>query len=153
MRHPPSLTLAAVLLSFACGSTPRAGSSAAAPAADARTAVALPADGHQAVLREMRQMLAAMGGAMDAAARRDTTALVTAIAPARSAAAADPALEALLPAEWKELAERTHTAFDSLAVSVGRTPARQLGDTVLVRLARVTASCAACHETYRLRSS
>lgn len=118
---------------------------------DARTAVALPADGQQAVLHEMRQMLGAMGGAMTAAAQGDTTALLAAIAPAGTAAAADPALEALLPQQWKELAEKTHGAFDSLAVAVRQARGTQaLKDTVLVRLSRVSGSCTSCHETYRV---
>jgi len=124
---------------------------AASASIDPRTAVILPADGQQAVLREMRQMLGALGGAMAAAATGDTAALLAAVAPAGSAAAADPALEALLPTEWKELAERTHGGFDSLAAAVRRTRGeRPLKDTVLVRLAELTGSCTACHETYRV---
>ena len=117
---------------------------------DPRTVVALPAEGQQAVLREMRQMLGAVGGAMAAAAKEDTTALLRALAPAGSAAAADPALESLLPAGWKELAERTHGGFDELAAAARRTPGPGLKDTVLVRLARLSESCAACHETFRV---
>ncbi|MBW7932736.1 MAG: hypothetical protein H3C62_03820 [Gemmatimonadaceae bacterium] len=118
---------------------------------DSRTAVALPADGQQAVLLEMRHMLGALGGAASAAAREDTTALFAAIAPAGSAAAADPALEALLPTAWKEIAERTHSGFDSLAMAVRRTPrGAALRDTVLVRVAQLTAQCNACHETFRV---
>ena len=125
--------------------------SAAAPPRDPRTAVVLPAEAQQAVLHEMRQMLGAMGGAMAAAATGDTAALFASLAPASSAAAADPAIEALLPEAWKELAERTHGAFDSLVSSARRTPDRAaLKDTVLVRLSRVSGSCTACHETYRL---
>jgi cytochrome c556 len=118
---------------------------------DPRTAVALPAEAQQAVLREMRQMLGAVGGAMAAAAKGDTTALLAAIVPAGSAAAADPAIETLLPQAWKELAERTHGGFDSLAIAVSRTHGTQaLKDTVLVRLARLNGSCTACHDTFRV---
>ena len=118
---------------------------------DQRTAVVLPADGQQAVLREMRQMLSAMGGAMAASVKGDTAALLAALAPALSAAAADAAIETLLPAEWKELAERTHGGFDSLAVAVRQTHGKPaLKDTVLVRLARLSLSCTACHESYRV---
>lgn len=118
---------------------------------DKRMVVALPADGQQAVLKEMRQMLGAMGGAMAAASQGDTTALFAALLPAGSAAAADPAIEELLPAEWKELAERTHGAFDSLAVAARRARGPQaLKDTVLVRLAQVSGSCTACHDMYRV---
>lgn len=144
--------LAAVCATTGCGGAkrePRLGVTAAS--SDPRTAVALPADGQQAVLREMRQLLGALGGAMAAAAKGDTAALYASLAPAGSAAAADPALESMLPTGWKELAERTHGGFDSLAVAVRRTPDGQaLKDTVLVRLAQLSGSCAACHETYRV---
>lgn len=144
--------LAALLASFACDSTPKgARHVASASTSDPRTPVALPADGQQAVLREMRQMLGAMGGSLSGAAREDTGAVLAALAPARSAAAADPALEALLPAAWKELAERTHGGFDSLATAVRRTrTGRELKDTVLVGVARISGSCTACHETFRV---
>lgn len=146
------ITFAAAIASFGCNGgrkePPPAGGGASI---DPRTAVVIPADGQQAVLREMRQMLGAMGGAMSAASKGDTTALLAAVAPALSAAAADPALEALLPTEWKELAERTHGGFDSLAAAVRRTRGRQaLTDTVVVRLAQLTGSCTACHETFRV---
>jgi cytochrome c556 len=157
-QFTPSCTvgriLASVVVLFAlgCSGASREPATATPDATlDKRTAVALPADGQQAVLDEMRQMLGAMGGAMSAAAQGDTTALLAALLPAGSAAAADPAIEELLPAEWKELAERTHGAFDSLAVAVRRTRSPQaLKDTVLVRLAQISGSCTACHDTYRV---
>jgi cytochrome c556 len=77
--------------------------------------------------------------------------VLAALAPAGSAAAADAAIEALLPATWKELAERTHGGFDSLAAAARRTRnGPELKDTVLVGIARVSASCTACHETFRI---
>lgn len=117
---------------------------------DKRTPVALPPDAQQAVLSEMRLMLAAMGGAMAGAARNDTTMLLAALLPAGSAAAADPGLEASLPPAWRDLAERTHGGFDSLAAVVRRMRGGSLKDTVLVRLATLSASCTACHETFRV---
>ena len=147
-----TLTLTAFLASVACDSSPKVANQPAQPTAkDPRTPVALPPDGQQAVLREMRQMLGAIGGALSAAAREDTGAVLAALAPAGSAAAADPAIDALLPPAWKELAERTHGGFDSLGAAVRRArtgPA--LKDTVLVGIARVTGSCTACHETFRV---
>jgi cytochrome c556 len=111
----------------------------------------LPAEGQQAVLREMRQMLGAIGGVLAAAARGDTAALVAAVAPAGSAAAADPALDSVLPTAWKELAQRTHLGFDSLAATVRRTHDRRaLQDAVMMRVAQLIPSCTACHETYRI---
>lgn len=144
--------LTGLLASLACDSTPKAAKNAvSATWKDPRTAVALPADGQQAVLREMRQMLGAVGGAMSAAAREDTGAVIAALAPAGSAAAADPALEALLPLKWKELAERTHGGFDSLTTAVRRTrTGQELKDTVLVGVARISGSCTACHEEFRI---
>lgn len=146
------IALAALFAVLGCRGGPREPPAAQAGASiDPRTAVALPANGQQAVLREMRQMLGAVGGAMGAAARGDTAALLAAVAPAGSAAAADPALEALLPTAWKGLAERTHGGFDSLAAAVRRTHGgRALEDTVLVRLAQLSGSCTACHETFRV---
>ena len=117
---------------------------------DKRTPVALPPDAQQAVLSEMRLMLEAMGGAMAGAARNDTTMLLAALLPAGSAAAADPGLEASLPPAWRDLAERTHGGFDSLAAVVRRMRGGALKDTVLVRLATLSASCTACHETFRV---
>ena len=147
-----ALALTALPLSLACNSAPKAADTVASPTTkDSRTPVALPADGQQAVLREMRQMLGAIGGALSAAARADTGAVLAALSPAGSAAAADPALEALLPTTWKELAERTHGGFDSLSGAVRRArtgPA--LKDTVLVGVARISGSCTACHEAFRI---
>jgi cytochrome c556 len=144
--------LTALLALLACDSTPKAAdTSRSSTPRDPRTPVALPADGQQAVLREMRQMLGAIGGALSAAAKDDTGSVLAALAPAGSAAAADPALEALLPATWKELAERTHAGFDSLAAAVRHARGGpELKDTVLVGLARISGSCTACHETFRI---
>lgn len=146
-----ALALALVSTLPGCRSTPRQSDAPALASIDPRTPVPLPPEAQQAVLLEMRQLLGAVGGAMAGAASGDTSAVLAALAPAGSAAAADPAIEALLPAGWKELAERTHGDFDSLAVAVRRTPGSQaLKDTVLVRLARLSGGCASCHETYRV---
>ena len=127
---------------------------AAAATIDPRTPVVLPAADQQAVLREMRQMLGAVAGVLAAAATGDTGALVAAVAPVGSAASVDPALDSVLPATWKELAQRTHHGFDSLAATVRRThEKRALQDTVLVRVAQLIGSCTSCHETYRVTLS
>lgn len=144
------VALTTLLAAIACDSTSRSPQAATA-AADPRTPIALPADGQQAVLREMRQMLASIGGALSGAAREDTGAVLAALAPAGSAAAADPALEALLPATWKDLAERTHGGFDSLMAAVRRTGTGPgLKDTVLVGVAHISGSCTACHAAFRI---
>lgn len=145
------LGLAILMASTACRERAEAPREAGSPASiDQRTPVALPPDGQQAVLREMRLMLGAISGAMAGAASNDTVMLLAALVPAGSAAAADPALEASLPPAWRELAERTHGGFDSLAAVVRRMRGGALKDTVLVRLAQVTASCTACHKTFRV---
>ena len=147
-----AVALTGYLALLACGSRSDTATTADTSATkDPRTAVALPAEGQQAVLKEMRQMLGAIGGALSAAARADTGAVLAALAPAGSAAAADPALEALLPAAWKELAERTHGGFDSLSMAV-RAARSGIGvrDTVSAGLARIIGSCTACHDTYRV---
>lgn len=145
------LTVAALPVTMACRAGDQESSGFTAQASlDPRTPVALPPEGQQAVLREMRAMLGAMGGAMAAAASRDTVALFAALAPAGTAAAADPALEELLPPAWRELAERTHGGFDSLTAAVRRIRGEGLPDTVLARLGQVTGACTACHDTFRV---
>jgi cytochrome c556 len=145
------LALVALSAALACKGERREPADDVGATLDKRTAVVLPAEAQQAVLHEMRQMLGAMGGAMTAAVKGDTSALLAALAPAGSAAAADPAIEALLPPQWKELAERTHGGFDSLSAAVRVTRGPQaLKDTVLVRLAQLSASCTSCHETFRV---
>lgn len=148
-RFPLTASFIALVLLGAC--TGGSSTSVATTSSDPRTAVALPAAAQQAVLHEMRQMLGAMGGAMAAAAAGDTAALFASLAPAGSAAAADPAIEELLPTAWKELADRTHEGFDSLVTSARRArDGRAVKDTVLAGLARVSGSCTACHETFRV---
>ncbi|MBV6520328.1 MAG: hypothetical protein MNPFHGCM_00433 [Gemmatimonadaceae bacterium] len=138
-----------VALAGCAGSRPPETSSS--ESVDPRTAVALPADAQQAVLEEMRNLLTAIGGALDGAAKNDSAAILAALAPAGSAAAADPELEALLPDPWKKLAEQTHGGFDSLSAAVRRgATGAALKDTVMVGLARVTSYCTSCHETFRL---
>lgn len=150
-RHRFAFIAGSIALASLAGCKEAAKAPDVTASADRRTAVALPAEAQQAVLLEMRQMLGAIGGAMLAAAKDDTTSLFAALAPAGSAAAADPAIEALLPAEWKELAERTHGGFDSLAIAARRTgDASARKDTIIVRLAQISGSCTSCHETFRV---
>ena len=145
------LAAAVTILALGCKDQQAVATLTAKTGVDARTPVVLPADGQQAVLHEMRTMLGALGGAMGAAARGDTVALFAAVAPAGTAAAADAALEALLPPAWKELAERTHGGFDSLVVAARKSRGKQAtADTVLTRLAQIVGSCTACHETFRV---
>ncbi len=145
------VTLAALLLLTGCGPASKAPPTETGVSIDPRTPVALPPEAQQAVLHEMRQLLGAVGGGLAAAVTGDTLALLGALAPGGSAAAADPALEALLPAGWKVMAERVHGEFDSLATAVRRAHGHQaLKDTVLARLAQLSSGCMSCHETYRI---
>jgi hypothetical protein len=117
--------------------------------ADTRTPVTLPTDGREAVLAEMRVLLESVNGVLAAASRRDTALLRAAATAAGTANAADPELEALLPGPWLGLAHQTHEGFDALASGAGY-PVEAVPDTVVARLARITASCVSCHATYRL---
>ncbi|HJS46400.1 MAG TPA: hypothetical protein VJ773_00285 [Gemmatimonadales bacterium] len=120
-----------------------AGEPAGAGTGTART-LALPAEAREAVLSEMRTMLGSVQGALDAAARGDTAAVRAAVLPSGMAMAADPHLEELLPADWMQMALAAHRGFDSLP-GVGTDPAA-----LAAGLGRITATCNACHSTYRL---
>lgn len=117
----------------------------AVPQSPSRT-LTLPTAAREAVLAEMRIMLQSIQGVLEAAARGDTAAVRAAARPAGMAMAADPHLEALLPADWMALALDTHRAFDSLP-SAGPEAAA-----ILARLGQITGRCNACHAMYRLES-
>lgn len=123
----------------------------AATTSDTRQAVAVPAGARDAVIAEMNTMLRSVNGVLGGAQRGDTAAVRAAAAASGMAMAADPELERLLPAAWTELAEAVHGGFDSLrtAVAAART-AQAARDSATIRLVRITASCVACHATYRL---
>jgi hypothetical protein len=114
---------------------------------DTRTPVALPPEAVEAVRLEMRTMLTSVDALHRALATQDTALARRAAVASGLAAAADPALEPLLPAEFLRLGIATHSAFDSLAVSLS---ARAPIDTMLTRLSRITSNCVACHAIYRL---
>lgn len=114
---------------------------------DTRTPVALPPEAEEAVRDEMRTMLASIDDLHRALATHDTALARRAAVASGLAAAEDPALEPLLPAEFLRLAVATHSAFDSLALAVS---ARASTDTMLAHLARITQHCVACHALYRL---
>lgn len=132
--------LVATAAGLALGCARRAGGSL-----DARTAVPLTAEQRNAVLTEMRTMLASVSGVLVAAARSDSAGVRAAAWASGMAAAADPALEKQLPAPWLQLAMRTHRGFDSLAAVAGSGR-----DTVIARLGGITTACVSCHATYRL---
>lgn len=114
---------------------------------DSRTGVLVPAAARLAVLAEMRTMLGSVNGVLRAQAQGDTAGVRTAALAAGAAAAADPALEQLLPVAWLQLAMSTHHQFDDLAADASRPHGP---DSVTTRLARLTGNCVACHAAFRL---
>lgn len=113
---------------------------------DIRQTLTVPTEARDAVLAEMRIMLGAMQGVLEATASGDTAALRVAARPAGMAMAADHSLEALLPPAWMRLAMITHRAFDSLPATGHDQQA------TVAALARLTGGCNSCHATYRLQS-
>ncbi|HTK57205.1 MAG TPA: hypothetical protein VL295_10270 [Gemmatimonadales bacterium] len=117
---------------------------------DTRTAVPLPAEAVQAVRVEMRTMLASLHDFQTGLARHDTALMRRAAVASGLAAAADPALEPLLPEGFLRLGVATHSQFDTLANAVA---AGAPVDSLLRRLPLVTANCVTCHATYRLETA
>ena len=115
---------------------------------DKRTAVQLTVEQKNAVLIEMRTMLASVNGVLSAAARSDSAGIRSAALASGSAAAADPTLEKLLPEQWMQLAMQTHGGFDSLAAGAG--PGARGRDAAVARLGAITTNCVTCHSIYRL---
>ena len=114
---------------------------------DRRTPVPLPPEAVEAVRAEMRTMLKSLNELHQGLATRDTALVRRAALASGMAAAEDPALEDLLPAEFSRLAAATHTGFDTLALAIG---AREPADSSFLRLSRITTNCVACHAIYRL---
>lgn len=117
---------------------------------DQRTPVPLPAEAVQAVRVEMRTMLSSLHDFQAGLATHDTARMRRAVIASGLAAAADPALEPLLPAEFLRLGVATHSQFDTLALAM---TAGASVDSLLRRLPLVTANCVTCHATYRLETS
>ena len=113
--------------------------------ADPRTAVTLPAHAGDAVLAEMRTMLASVHDVVRGLAAGDTLAIRDGAARSGVAMAVDPELERVLPEEFLRLGMRTHAGFDSLARSAGAPR-----DSVIARLSGITSQCVNCHATYRI---
>lgn len=144
MTRAGAVLALAALLGAGCGRAP-----ASAPH-DARTAVPLTAEQRDAVLTEMQTLLGSVGGVLGAVSRGDTAGIRAAAVRSGTGAAADPALEKILPEPWMQMAMRTHQGFDSLAASAGGRRASR--DTVVAKLAALVSECVRCHATYRLAS-
>ena len=114
---------------------------------DQRTAIVVPAEAAAAVRAEMRTMLGSLNAVLVAISASDTATMRDAAQASGLAAAADPALEPLLPAPFLVLATATHRQFDSLALAV---TAGITADSVIRRLGTLTANCVACHAAFRL---
>lgn len=114
---------------------------------DQRTAVPLPAEAVEAVRVEMRTMLSSLHDFQAGLATHDTARMRRAVIASGLAAAADPALEPLLPAEFLRLGVAVHSQFDTLALAM--TTGAPV-DSLLGRLPLVTANCVNCHAIYRL---
>lgn len=119
---------------------------------DVRQPIALPAEQRDALLKEMRAMLAAMQGMMDGAARLDV-ARIRAMAQSvgmSSIAGRDRAVTEHLPEAFRRQEIEVRSAFDALADAVRGFTAR---DTTLAYLSRIAQQCVACHATYRLTAT
>ncbi|MBV2139248.1 MAG: hypothetical protein B6D72_02115 [gamma proteobacterium symbiont of Ctena orbiculata] len=120
-----------------------------APASDGRSAIQMPQQERDLVLREMRGFLQAVQAILIAVDKENTQGIVDA---AREVGAAQQqampgTLVKRLPAEFKMLGFDTHRRFDQLALD-----AEQLGDVQhsLQQLAGLMTNCVSCHASYRL---
>ena len=118
---------------------------------DNRTAVLLSPPESDLILGEMRTMLAAVSGVLNALGEGDTKKASAAARSAGMAMAVDttPVLMAKLPLEFKNLGMSVHGDFDLLAADIdnGLTPQQ-----IVQRLGATTTKCVACHAAYRLRA-
>lgn len=119
------------------------------PSADARQRLTLPAPRRDAVLAEMRNMLASLSGVVQGLATGDAVAAEKAARVSGMAAAVDmdPELRTLLPQAFLQLGMQTHRGFDNLA---DRIKAGATTQDALTSLASLTANCVVCHASYRL---
>lgn len=116
---------------------------------DGRIAIPVPTAARAAVRTEMRQMLTALNEVLRAVPQGDPGATAAAARRGGMAIAVDtdPALEARFPPEFLRLGVSTHEQFDAIAAAAEGGAPR---DTIVARLGRLTGSCVACHEAYRL---
>lgn len=151
MRRARALTAAASLALAGC-----AGGTAmehAAPAhhaqqmgTDSRRQVSLAPAERDAVLAEMRTMLASVSGVLHGLSANDWDAMEKAARASGTVMAVDPHLRAKLPPQFLDLGMETHKKFDALAHLIQTRPAAAA---VVRSLADVTTNCVACHAMYR----
>lgn len=114
-----------------------------------RTAVVLTPGERQAVLGEMRMLLATTQVMMEALANEDLKTVEAAARPLGSTAIAtvDFALRAKLPLGFKKLGFATHYAFDDIAnMAAEGKPTK----TIQLVVAQTMNNCIACHSMYEL---
>lgn len=118
---------------------------------DNRTAVLLSPPERDLILGEMRTMLAAVSGVLNALGEGDMKKASAAASSAGMAMAVDttPVLMAKLPLEFKNLGMSVHGDFDLLAADIDNGLTQQQ---IVQRLAATTSKCVACHSAYRLRA-
>jgi hypothetical protein len=92
-------------------------------------------------------MLGSIHSMLAAVPARDTAVMRQAAIASGMAAAADTALEHLLPEAFLQLGMATHMQFDSLGAAIS---AGLNADSAIARLGPITANCVSCHQTYRL---
>ncbi len=141
-------TATALVLLGAAFVTGGCGRQAPPASPDARTAVNLDAGQRAGVLTEMRSMLGSVDAVVRGVAAWDTAAIRAAALRSGTAAAADPALERILPADWMAIAMPVHAGFDSLAAAVTARGATR--EALVSRLGAIMPHCVQCHATYRL---
>ena len=114
---------------------------------DTRTPVVLPAEARTKILAEMRIMLGSVHDILVALPAGDTAGVRVAAERSGVAAAVDPELVKLVPAQFVQMGMAAHQGFDDVrsAVTAGAGT-----DSIVAMLSRSTASCVACHATFRL---
>ncbi|MDH4275532.1 MAG: hypothetical protein OEW08_10870 [Gammaproteobacteria bacterium] len=117
---------------------------------DGRTAVLLAASERDAVLGEMRALLAGVQGIIDGLARGDMKRVADAASHVGMSAAVDtnPAILMKLPLAFKQTGMGVHRTFDDIAAAATKGESKEQLQT---RLAAQLAVCVGCHETYQLK--
>ena len=119
------------------------------PGADGRLEIALAAEERAVVLKEMRDLLAAVQVIVAAATRDDLAAVAAAARPLGMQAAqhVEVALEAKLPLDFLKRGRALHQDFDRIADDAER---RKDARHTLAQLGKTLNQCVACHATYAL---
>jgi cytochrome c556 len=120
------------------------------PVSNHRELVRLAPADREAILLEMRTMLQGVSDILHALVDNDLAKAEKAARASGMASAIDASFEKKLPTQFFQLGMRTHKRFDAVADAVKAGATR---DTIMRRLAAVTASCVTCHATFRLENA